>query len=122
MHRVLVAFLGCLALTSCTTNAPAPSIEAFFDTFTADWVRMNPNQAIDYGIEASEIERYVVNPGQACAYMIGQLTLVELRDKARAALGARFDAKAFHNAVLTMGTAPLTMIKDQVNRHIAAAK
>ena len=44
------------------------------------WTRQ---QAIDYGIEASEIERYVVNPGQACAYMIGQLKLLELRDHAR---------------------------------------
>lgn len=84
---------------------------------TKGWTRQ---QGIDYGIEASEIERYVVNPGQACAYMIGQLKLVELRDKARAALGARFDPKAFHNAVLTMGTAPLTMIEEQVDRYIAA--
>ena len=81
------------------------------------WTRQ---QAIDYGIEASEIERYVVNPGQACAYMIGQLKLVELRDKARAALRDRFSAKAFHNAVLSMGTAPLTMIEAQVDRYIAA--
>jgi uncharacterized protein (DUF885 family) len=83
------------------------------------WTRQ---QAIDYGIEASEIERYVVNPGQACAYMIGQLKLVELRDKARTALGARFDAKAFHNAVLAVGTAPLTMIEEQVDRYIAGSR
>jgi uncharacterized protein (DUF885 family) len=86
---------------------------------TKGWTRQ---QAIDYGIGASEIERYVVNPGQACAYMIGQLKLVELRDRARAALGDRFNAKAFHNAVLSMGTAPLTMIEEQVDRYIAAAK
>jgi uncharacterized protein (DUF885 family) len=84
---------------------------------TKGWTRQ---QAIDYGIEASEIERYVVNPGQACAYMIGQLKLVELRDKARAALRDRFNPKAFHNAVLSMGTAPLTMIEAQVDRYIAA--
>jgi uncharacterized protein (DUF885 family) len=86
---------------------------------TKGWTRQ---QAIDYGIEASEIERYVVNPGQACAYMIGQLKLVELRDKARTALGAKFDAKAFHDAVLGMGTAPLTMIEAQVDRYINAAR
>jgi uncharacterized protein (DUF885 family) len=86
---------------------------------TKGWTRQ---QAIDYGIEASEIERYVVNPGQACAYMIGQLKLIELRDKARAALGDRFNAKAFHNAVLSMGTAPLTMIEEQVDRFIAENK
>jgi uncharacterized protein (DUF885 family) len=84
---------------------------------TKGWSRQ---QAIDYGIEASEVERYVVTPGQACAYMIGQLKLVELRDKARAALGSRFDAKAFHDAVLSMGTAPLTMIEEQVERYIAS--
>ncbi len=47
------------------------------------WTRQ---QAIDYGLEASEVERYVVNPGQACAYMIGQLQILELRDRARPAL------------------------------------
>ena len=86
---------------------------------TKGWTRQ---QAIDYGIEASEIERYVVNPGQATSYMVGQLKLVELRDKARAALGERFNAKAFHNAVLSMGTAPLTMIEEQVDRYIAETR
>jgi hypothetical protein len=89
---------------------------------TKGWTRQ---QAIDYWIEwieASEIQRYVVNHGQACACMIGQLKLVELRHKARTALGARFDAKAFHNAVLGMGTAPLTMIEEQVDRCIAALR
>ena len=86
---------------------------------TKGWTRQ---QAIDYGIEASEIERYVVLPGQATSYMVGQLRLVELRDKARTALGARFDPKAFHNAVLSMGTAPLTMIEEQVDRYIAGSR
>ena len=86
---------------------------------TKGWTRQ---QAIDYGIEASEIDRYVVLPGQATSYMVGQLKLVELRDKARTALGARFDPKAFHNAVLSMGTAPLTMIEEQVDRYIANAR
>jgi uncharacterized protein (DUF885 family) len=86
---------------------------------TKGWTRQ---QAIDYGIEASEIERYVVFPGQATSYMVGQLKLVELRDKARAALGERFDAKAFHNAVLSMGTAPLTMIEEQVDRYIVGSR
>ena len=79
------------------------------------WTRQ---QAIDYGIEASEIERYVVNPGQACAYMIGQLKIVELRDKAQKALGSRFSAKAFHNAVLMTGTVPLPMLERQGDAYI----
>ena len=86
---------------------------------TKGWTRQ---QAIDYGIEASEVERYVVLPGQATSYMVGQLKLVELRDKARAALGDRFNPKAFHNAVLSMGTAPLTMIEEQVDRYIAGSR
>ncbi len=68
------------------------------------WTRQ---QAIDYGLEPSEVERYVVNPGQACAYMIGQLKLLELRDKARDTLGAKFKPQAFHDVVLKTGTAPL---------------
>ena len=83
------------------------------------WTRQ---QAIDYGIEASEVERYVVNPGQACAYMLGQLKIVEMRDKARAALGSRFNPKAFHNAVLMTGTVPLTILEQQVDRYIADSR
>ena len=79
------------------------------------WTRQ---QAIDYGIEASEIERYVVNPGQACAYMIGQLKLMELRDKARNTLGAKFKPTAFHDVVLNTGTAPLDMVAKEVDRYI----
>ncbi|MGH9255149.1 MAG: DUF885 domain-containing protein [Vicinamibacterales bacterium] len=81
------------------------------------WTRQ---QAIDYGIEASEIDRYVVNPGQACAYMLGQLKIVELRDKAQKALGTRFSPKAFHNAVLVAGTVPLPILERQVDAYIRA--
>ena len=81
------------------------------------WTRQ---QAIDYGIEASEIDRYVVNPGQACAYMIGQLKIVELRDKAQKALGGRFSPKAFHDAVLMAGTVPLPILEGQVDAYIRA--
>ena len=79
------------------------------------WTRQ---QAIDYGIEPSEVERYVVYPGQACAYMIGQLKLIELRDKTRQALGARFSAKDFHSAVLRAGTLPLELLERQVDEYI----
>jgi uncharacterized protein (DUF885 family) len=82
------------------------------------WTRQ---QAIDFGIEASEVERYVVNPGQACAYMIGQLKLVELRDKARTTLGPKFTPQAFHNVVLKTGTAPLDMVEGEVDRYIRTA-
>jgi uncharacterized protein (DUF885 family) len=81
------------------------------------WTRQ---QAIDYGLEPSEVERYVVNPGQACAYMIGQLKLLELRDKARDTLGAKFKPQAFHDVVLNTGTAPLDMVATEVDRYIRA--
>jgi uncharacterized protein (DUF885 family) len=82
------------------------------------WTRQ---QAIDYGIEASEVERYVVMPGQACAYMIGQLKILELRDRAKAVMKTRFSERAFHNAVLAPGTVPLDLLEQEVNRYIRAA-
>jgi uncharacterized protein (DUF885 family) len=79
------------------------------------WTRQ---QAIDYGIEASEVERYVANPGQACAYMIGQLEILKLRDNARATLGPKFSPQKFHNAVLKTGTAPLELLAREVDRYV----
>ena len=81
------------------------------------WTRQ---QAIDYGIPPSEVDRYVVNPGQATAYMIGKLEIVRLRDKARSALGERFDLRQFHNLVLTTGVVPLDLLEKRVDRWIAA--
>jgi uncharacterized protein (DUF885 family) len=81
------------------------------------WTRQ---QAIDYGIEASEVERYVVFPGQACSYMIGQLKIVELREKARKALGDKFSLRAYHDVVLETGTVPLEMLERQVDSYIAS--
>jgi uncharacterized protein (DUF885 family) len=75
-------------------------------------------QAIAYGIEPSEVERYVVNPGQACSYMIGQLKIFELREKARKALGGRFSLKEFHGVVLGTGTAPLDVLERQVDAYV----
>ncbi|MBW8813169.1 MAG: DUF885 family protein [Caulobacterales bacterium] len=69
-----------------------------------------------------EIERYCVNPGQACSYMVGKLTLLRLRDKAKAALGERFDIRKFHDAVLLSGATPLTVTEAVVDNYIAAAK
>jgi uncharacterized protein (DUF885 family) len=79
------------------------------------WTRQ---QAIDYGIEASEVDRYVVYPGQACSYMLGELKLLELRDRTRTALGERFSFKDYHNAVLGVGTVPLKTLEQQVDAYI----
>jgi len=79
------------------------------------WTRQ---QAIDYGIQPSEVERYVVFPGQACSYMIGELKIIELREKAKMALGNKFALKEFHNVVLDTGTVPLEILERQVNSYI----
>jgi uncharacterized protein (DUF885 family) len=77
------------------------------------WTRQ---QAIDYGIAPYEVERYVVYPGQACSYMIGQLKIVELREKARARRGDRFSIREFHNAVLRAANVPLSALEAAVAR------
>jgi uncharacterized protein (DUF885 family) len=85
-------------------------------------LRWTRQQAIDYGIEASEVERYVVMPGQATAYKIGQLEIIRLRDEARVALGSRFDPRQFHNRVLLTGSVPLTLLKQEVDAYVRSAK
>lgn len=72
------------------------------------WTRQ---QAIDYGIKASEVERYVVMPGQACSYKIGELRILAIRDQARQALGPKFSLKEFHNVILRNGNVPLDVLE-----------
>ncbi len=67
---------------------------------------------------AREVERYVVAPGQACAYKIGQLKILELRDRAREALGSAFDLRAFHALVLDGGARPLELLEEEVDAWI----
>ncbi len=83
---------------------------------TKGWTRQ---QAIDYGIGAQEVERYVSWPGQACAYMLGMLRIIELRDKAQAALGDKFSLPAFHDVVLRTGSVPLDVLADVLDRWVA---
>ena len=65
-----------------------------------------------------EVERYIVLPGQATSYAVGMLKIVELRERARQALGARFDLKAFHTVVLANGPVPLPMLEENVDAWI----
>jgi uncharacterized protein (DUF885 family) len=81
------------------------------------WTRQ---QAIDYGIPAAEVERYVVMPGQACAYKIGELEILAQRTRAEKALGARFSMKSFHDLLLRTGTVPLAVLTQVVEADIAA--
>jgi len=92
------------------------------------WTRQ---EAIDY-MEAhtasahesivSEVERYIVMPGQACAYKIGEIKMVELRDKARNALGGKFDLRKFHDVVLKNGGMPLNLLERVVDAFIQSGK
>ncbi|WP_020401059.1 DUF885 domain-containing protein [Kordiimonas gwangyangensis] len=68
------------------------------------------------------IERYVVMPGQATAYMVGKLKIKELREMARAELGDKFDWKAFHRVVLQNGAVPLSILEENVNAWVADLK
>jgi uncharacterized protein (DUF885 family) len=70
----------------------------------------------------AEIERYIVNPGQACAYKVGMLKIQELRKRAQAELGTKFDQRQFHDVVLRNGALPLEILEEQVGDYIQRAK
>ncbi len=88
-----------------------------------NWTRQ---QVIDYmhandtndTLAQSETDRYIAWPGQALAYKMGQLTIRKLREDAKAALGAKFDIKAFHDEILNGGAMPLDLLQDRVHRWI----
>jgi uncharacterized protein (DUF885 family) len=89
------------------------------------WTR---EQAIQYMIEntgmsdtevTTEIERYMALPGQACAYKVGELKILELRDRAKAAFGDKFSIKDFHAVILENGALPLTVLDKLVDEWIA---
>ncbi len=89
------------------------------------WTR---EQAIDYMLAntgtaesdvIAEIERYIVNPGQATAYKVGMMELLRLRNEAQEALGDEFDIRDFHDVVLKDGALPLTALRELVMKYIA---
>lgn len=90
--------------------------------------RWTPEQAVDYMhgklgmpmVEVRiEINRYLVQPGQACSYKIGHLKMVELRERARKQLGDRFDIRAYHDLILGNGALPLAVVEAAVDDWIA---
>jgi uncharacterized protein (DUF885 family) len=70
----------------------------------------------------SEVDRYIAWPAQALGYKMGQLKILELRDKAKTALGPKFDIKAFHDQVLDSGALPMDVLEQWVDAWIAAQK
>src|SRR3546814_6110337 len=68
----------------------------------------------------AEVERYIAYPGQALSYKVGQITIRRLRDRAEAALGARFDIRAFHDQVLTTGALPMEILEAKIDNWIAS--
>ncbi len=92
------------------------------------WTRQ---QAIDYFMAnaaktetdiVNEIDRYIAWPGQALGYKIGQLKILELRERAQTALGDRFDIRAFHDTILATGAVPLEILEQTVDAWIGAQR
>lgn len=85
-----------------------------------DWFLANgPNPKEEV---VSEVERYMVMPGQATAYSIGMLKILELRENAKSALGNKFDLRAFHDLILGNGALPLDMLEREVDYWISQQK
>ncbi len=70
----------------------------------------------------AEVERYMAIPGQALSYKIGQLKIIELREKAETALGDKFDLKGFHDQILTTGSLPMAVMEQKIDRWISSLK
>jgi uncharacterized protein (DUF885 family) len=88
-------------------------------------------QAVDFFVQrngskaeevASEVDRYCSWPGQATGYKLGHSRIVDLRARAQSELGSRYDLKAFNDAVILGGNAPMDVLAKNVERYIAATR
>jgi uncharacterized protein (DUF885 family) len=94
-------------------------------------MKWSRDKAIDYLIEntpnpeadsVKAIERYIAMPGQATAYMIGKLKIMELREQAKQELGEKFDYRGFHDTILKDGPVPLNILEENINNWVASVK
>jgi uncharacterized protein (DUF885 family) len=83
---------------------------------------MDAHTAGEHESVVSEIERYIVMPGQACSYKVGMIKIVELRDKAQKALGDKFNLREFHDVVLKNGAMPLDILEHVVDEYISTGR
>ncbi|MGA2278094.1 MAG: DUF885 family protein, partial [Terracidiphilus sp.] len=80
------------------------------------------HSTIDETTIQSEVDRYIAWPGQALAYKVGQMKILELRERAKTALGSSFDLRAFHDQVLDSGALPLDLLSQRIDAWIAERK
>jgi uncharacterized protein (DUF885 family) len=80
------------------------------------------NQPVSEEEAIQRIERYMVTPGQAVSYKVGELKILALREKAKQQLGDKFDIRDFHDQVLKDGSLPLTILEKKIDQWIASKK
>jgi uncharacterized protein (DUF885 family) len=78
------------------------------------------NQPVTEAVAEQRIERYMVTPGQAVSYKVGEQTIIRLREEAKARLGEKFDIRAYHDQVLRNGSLPLIILEKQINAWVAS--
>jgi uncharacterized protein (DUF885 family) len=110
-----IAFRACRLVVDTGLHAKRWSRQQAVDFF----VNENGSKAEEV---ASEVDRYCSWPGQACGYKVGHTTINRQRDKAKAALGSRFDIKAFDDAVVLGGNVPMDVLAKNVDEYIAKAR
>jgi uncharacterized protein (DUF885 family) len=85
-----------------------------------EWMTAATGRSV--GAITSEVDRYCASPGQACAYKTGHNEIVRLREKAKTALGPKFDLRDYDDAVVTTGGCPLSVLETVIDRYVAGAK
>lgn len=95
----------------------------YMDMTRAEAIKlMEDNSALSKHNVRTEVDRYIAWPGQALAYKMGELKILELRDKAKSELGANFEIRTFHDAILEAGSIPLSILEAQIDRYIEREK